>query len=221
MLRKGILLLLAVLPATVFGKGEQRLLVELSIGITSGWWVYNKGSLDGTEKTNLGWDHTRTAPFEHLNGILIYQHSKWKIGGGTCLSVLFEDEMLGSENSSRKYDKYPIADRYPLFWQFYMMTEYDIFSRKRYALSPHLKCGSFMVNTTHPEADNFGFRYFFEAGVNNEIKMKNNLFLMLMPCYKTMTIFPKEKKADKERHHISNFGVQVGLRYSLFNKNVK
>ena len=207
------ILTLLLLPLSALP--QKRLLIELSAGAGAGWWNYNKGMAeDGSG--HLGWDHTNQRAFTHVQGNLIFKIKKWNVGAGANFSFLLDNEMLAGDHALHYYDKYPIAEKNVRFTQIYVLAEYDLFSGKKFAFSPCVKLGSFLVDTTHPRADVFGFRIFAEAGISNQIVLLKNIFLTIRPYLQMMEIWGDDNAREDEKHQILNLSFALGLRYAIF-----
>ena len=210
-----LILLLILLPFIVSSKGNNEAILDISAGAGSGWWVYNKGSTNGTQKNHLGYDHTRTAGIASFEADLFYKRNRWKIGGGFEFSLLIEDEMRATEHRYFDQKEYPIAEKYVRFYKFNFLTSYDLFVGRRFTLSPQLKLGSFLIDTTHPASENFGFRMHWSFGLINQIALAKRTFLILQPFYSALTIWPKDDINKDEKHNIYSFGVLAGFRFQL------
>ena len=188
--------------------------LEIISGAEIGWWIYNKGSTEAGVKNNLGWDKARVSPFIpiEINGIVIFK--KWSIGAGFNYSMLLENEMDNHRDSRQFFAQYEIAERFVTLSSFQVLTEYRLFQSPKFSLNPGIKAGYFLINTTHPQKDNFGPKLFWEFGLTHEIIFSRIRFL-IRPNYTTMIIFPKNRLNENEIHHLYSFGVNVGMRLFL------
>ena len=215
-----LFLILLILPFITHGKSGNQALIDITAGVGSGWWVFNKGSSDGTQDSHLGYDHTRAAGITSFETNIFYKRNRFKIGAGFEYAVLLEDKMRETEHRLGRSKEYFIADRFVRFYKFNLVSEYNLFEGRRYTLSPQIRLGSFMITTTHPAAANFGFRIHWSIGVNNQLTLTENIFLLIRPFYNALTIWPKQELNQNERHHIYSFGLAAGFRFKL-NRNNK
>jgi len=187
--------------------------LELSGGIGSGWWTYDKGIAD--DGNHLGWDNSPVRAFAGVEAECVFRFNRWNVGLGSRLAFYLYDKMLAGNHSQYHQNKYKIAERNVRFIQFYVVGEYDLFSGKKFLFSPFIKAGSFLIDTTHPQADKFGFRMMFSGGVNNQFVLTDRLWLVAGPYCQVMTIWGNEKARDGEKHQIFNLNFDLGLRYVI------
>ena len=196
---------------SLFGKGNNELLFEAGAGAGSGWWVYNKGSLDGSVEGNNGWDHTAAKPSINFESSFIYKQNRFKIGANFNYVMLKATIMLRHDDF-----RYYVSDNFVKLTKAGIMLEYDIFSKTRYALAPHVAVGTFFIDTSHPEKGNFGFKLYVAIGVNNDILLKGRFWLTIRPVFNVMTIWPQQSAAKGEKHHLYSMGINLGTRIKLY-----
>ncbi len=193
---------------------QKTALFELSAGAGSGWWNYDKGEAEDNSG-HLGWDHTSTRAFINTEVDVIFKINRWAIGPGAKLVFFLDNDMLAGEHSQYNYSKYPIALRNVQFFQYYVLSEYDLYNGKKFLFSPSVKVGSFLIDTIHPRSEQMGFSIFFEAGASNQISLAKNLFLVLRPSLQMMRIWGNEDARDGEKHQLFNLNINAGLRYAI------
>ncbi len=211
-----LLLSLGCLEVVAQDRDKRRWEVEFSLGTDVGWWAYDKGSPAGNSGFNtLGQDITHSSVTVSTELDILYRIKSWKIGAGLNLAWLFEDTMIGSDDSEFQFDRYDISENAVGFVNYYGIVEWAMIRKPKYELSPHFRLGSFQIETLHPEEGNFGTRWYGEIGLNNQFYWKRLSFI-LRPKYRFQRILPKQEKAKDEKHRFYGVGVQFGLRYAIF-----
>ena len=95
-----------------------------------------------------------------------------------------------------------------------MQTEYEVVRKKNYTFSPNLKFGSFVIQSIHPDRENFGTKFYWEISLVNEISL-SRIRLVIKPEFRSMMIKPKQRMNFNEQHEIKGFGISVGVRLPL------
>lgn len=207
------MLFFLLFPLTLLGQDkDKKWAVEVSGGALIGWWTHHKGSTDGGVKNNQGWDRTRTAPTLPVALDLLYRYHRWEFGLGANYSIYLEDDMIGSRHADNFYDKFPIGDPYVHFAKFNASVAYLIINKPKYSFGPQFRLGSFLIDTRHPQQDDFGFRFYWEAGLQNTISIPW-FDIVVKPTYSAGYIFPQTSTVDHEWHELVAFGAIVGIRY--------
>jgi len=182
--------------------------LEFTSGIASGWWIYTLG-------TGAGIDRTDNVPKISFGTSVVYKPGRLGVGLGLGYSFLTDNTMEAFEDTRAQRRKYRIAENAVRFWEYYLVGEYDLFSNHKYRLTPQVRAGSFNINTTHPEKDNFGNRYLFELGVLNQIRLDKKLNFTVRPFYQVLKISIKQPSLSGEKHRIYSLGLSFGVRYRL------
>ncbi|MDX2302661.1 MAG: hypothetical protein NW226_07660 [Microscillaceae bacterium] len=203
------------LPASLFAQHEitPRLILELSSGADLGWWLYQKGSVNSF--LDQGQDYTHHSATIGIELDLLYRLGRWRLGLGMSYGGFFEDEMNGTRNSEFVVDEYLITEGAAVqFFRYNLQAEYILIQKNKFSLGPQIKYGWFEINTSHPEKENFGYRSYWEVGLQHEFKLKK-IYLFFRPKYQVSTILPKEEKQPEEKHKIYGIGLQIGLRIGI------
>ena len=189
--------------------------IGIDMGGSGGWWVYHKGSLDPSNYNDQGIDKIQFSGFINYGVSFTNKVNAFKLTGVIQQVLLFEDKMRTNLDSRLLNSRYPVSTGSVKFWMYSLETEYDWIKNKYYILSPKVGFGIFSINTLHPEKDNFGKKYFWKIGINNQVCFNN--YDLLFECnWVSRTILPKTEKFEGENHKIYSVGVQAGIRFWLF-----
>ncbi|MBX2843217.1 MAG: hypothetical protein KTR26_15715 [Flammeovirgaceae bacterium] len=193
-------------------KEKNKYILDISVSFGSGWWTYYKGIDENG--IDLGWDRADTSPIAGAEIGFLAKFGNIKPGIFFNVATYFQDEMDASNLTQINWIQYPIGDKFVNFMKFGGQLEIDILEREAFVLSPNIKLGIFLIDTIHPEKENFGSKYFFEIGIKAEKQFpKFNLYVL--PRGSFMTIHPQNVKAKGEIHKIYGYGVNMGMRLRL------
>ena len=210
---KSTIFLILLIPSLTFCQTKSnRLVLEYSTGVATGWWVYNKGTTDPGLFNTLGIDRTNHAVFFPIDFNVLYKFKKIKLGAGVNYSLFFASRMRSFEDSDNLFSRYKISDGTVKFKKLSLQTEFDFIEKGTYTLSPNVRFGIFKLDTIHPEKANFGRQTFWEFGISNEIRF-SRFGLVLRPKYNASTIQPEAANNKNEKHNLYNFGLDLGIRY--------
>ncbi|MEX0968060.1 MAG: hypothetical protein WD077_12530 [Bacteroidia bacterium] len=187
--------------------------IEVSGGMAAGWWLYNHGSSDQSLRNNLGWDETRLALFVPATASFLYRIGKFRTGIGASHTWFFIDEIRKTGDAPPKFLRDSLSRSAVKFLDIGIIAEYDLISKPGFVFGPHLAGGIFSIKTIYPGRNRFGNKFCWEIGLNAQFRIAPHLMFNLRPQYKTFIITPVESTVYHERHTISNFGANAGLRY--------
>ena len=207
-----LMVLVAILNPAFSQNKKEKLAFSFNSVFKTGWWIYHKGLSNGAVKNDMGWDRTHYQPKISFEAGLTYRFKKIISTLFVSTSFYFEREMLEHEDFVPKRREYAISDGTVSFFEYGLQLSYDLINSGKFSLSPDLGIGLFEIETSHPQRDNFGTRYFWHFGIQNKIR-KGNITWILAPQYQEMTIHPKEKVYQDEQHKIHGFGLNLGVRY--------
>lgn len=202
------LLLLINLSISGQSNTASEIQLGLSAGIASGWWIYTLGTGEGIDRT----DNVPKISFEV---VAIYKPNRLGFGGGLGYSFLTDNSMEAFEDTRAQRRKYAIADKSVRFYEYYIFTEYDVYSDSKFQLSPQLKLGSFGIDTIHPEKNNFKGKFLLELSTLCQFATSDRLIYTLRGFYQAMMISVDQPKFPGEKHRIFSLGLSFGLRYKL------
>jgi hypothetical protein len=187
--------------------------LEAGSGVESGWWLHRHGTTDLAIPNSLSWSRTHLSPILPVDLALLHEGKKFTAGAGLSATWLLDDVMVGPSHSQNGAEYIPVADIAVYYTQFFAQAEYRLTGSPsgRYRFSPSLRLGSYLISTSHPQRNSFGFRYLVEAGVSNEILLKK-VALVIRPQYMVMTLYPNPRNPG-EIHKTYSFGVDASLRW--------
>lgn len=191
---------------------KEKLAISFISGFKTGWWIYHKGLSNATGGADQGWDRTHYEPKISLEGGLTYRYKRIVSTVFVSTSFYIENEMLEHEDFFPARKKYAISNGSVTFLEYGLAVGYDLINSRRFKLSPDLGLGFFEIETSHPQKDNFGNRYFWHLGIQSKIR-KGDITWILAPQYQEMTIKPRAEIHKNEKHKIHSFGLNFGLRY--------
>ncbi|MDN5211077.1 hypothetical protein QQ020_03420 [Fulvivirgaceae bacterium BMA12] len=191
---------------------KEQLAITVTTGFKTGWWIYHRGSSNGSSRNDLGWDRSHYQPKLSLGTGFSYRYSKITTTIFLQAAIFIEDNMLEHEDFKRSRKKYIISDGVVSFLEYGMEVGYDLIAGRNFSLSPTVGAGFFEIGSKHPEKENFGSRHFWHVGIQNQVR-KGKFTWVLTPEYQEMTILPKEERNNREKHKIHSLGLNLGLRY--------
>ncbi len=218
-----ILWLLISLLLTFSTNAQQKatsVALEINSGAQIGWWLYDRGSTATGIHNTEGFDNSHLSFFLPLEVNVLTKVKSFRVGvGGTYYA--FFDKSMRRQYYDRPIDyKYQLSEGHVDFFGVHLLGEWVLFQNRNWAIVPHLKFGTFWVNSLHPDQAGFGLKTNIEIGLNQEIKV-NKTTLVLRPLYRSGTIQPKQKNSKNHKHHIYAFGVMMGARINLTNSTKK
>ena len=202
----------AIFHSSFSQEKKEKLAVSFISGFKTGWWIYHKGLSGSNGGDDMGWDRTHYEPKISFEGGVTYRYKKIISTVFVGASFYIENEMLEHEDFFPDRKKYAISEGAVDFLEYGLEVGYDLISGPKFQLSPNVGLGFFEIETSHPQKENFGSRYFWHLGVQSKIR-KGNITWILAPQYQEMTIRPKEEIHKNEKHKIHSFGLNFGLRY--------
>lgn len=201
-------------PTVQAQKLKKKFAIEVSSGTDLGWWIYDTGIPQQSNTNDWGRDYTHHSLALGLGLDLLCRFDKFTLGAGVQTSWLFEDDMIGAQDSEFEFDRVDIAEQAVNFTFYSLQASYTLIESKKYSFSPAFRYGIFQIDTVHPERDNFGAKTFLEIGFDNAVRL-SNIELIARPRYRVMKIKPETEKNPGEKHRIYNIGLQLGLRFWL------
>ena len=189
--------------------------IDISSGISSGWWLYNRGSTNPDILNDQGWDRTSNSPFWHNSISLLYRFQQLSLGVTLQYDLFLEDKMRAFDDRDAVYARYPIAENAVPFRKYGLQLEFTLLQKRRYTLSPMLQFGSFQLETDHPQSENFSGELFWVIGLTNEISWRQLSFI-IRPRFSSFHMNHKETVLRNEGHQIYNFGLALGIRWWPF-----
>ena len=208
-------LLLAGTSAIYAQTVEKGLAVEISSGVGSGWWLYNRGSTHPAILNDQGWDRTSHSPFWNSSISLIYRFQKISAGLHVQYDLFLEDKMRAFDDRDAVYSRYKIADNAVPLVRYGMQFEVMLLKKRRYSLSPAFSIGAFTIDTRHPQAELFNDHRYLEFSLSNEIYSRR-FSLIVKPQFKVFSMTHRAPVFFNERHELYNFGAVIGFRWWVF-----
>ena len=196
---------------------EPKFHLQLLSGTEAGWWVYNKGSTDTLPQIHRGYDRTHFAfmlPIE-LGMVLTYPQLEW--GLSFTFLTLYDDELISSAHSWRKYRIYPLTtDEHQVrLFQWGLSGSYIWIDRPRYEFQAGIKLGGFHLIEVLEVDSPFGLKWFQEILLTQKVRINRHFDLMLVPKVARMRIQVRNSPYAGERHDIYRIGFHLGLRMKL------
>lgn len=193
---------------------KQHFYPEISIGLASCWWAYQKGE-DSLSKEVLAWDRTHNTVLFEIDFGLFYQFNRFKTGIVLNRGIFDAQIMRAAENSFVSRKLYLVSEKNIKFLKWAWQIEYDLMKSNKFSLSPNIRYGFFNIETIHPEKENFGEKYFWDLGLSAQYQFKR-IRISTRIKRSVSTIVPIHGR-PKELHKIYNIGYQFALKYYFIN----
>jgi hypothetical protein len=188
--------------------------IQCQTGSHIGWWTYYKGTTAAGEF--LGNDHTRTVPTIVAELEINHVFKKYKLGFNTTYAWFMEYEMRAAKDAYLRNNEYRISNGNTMqYWQAGVSLGYVIINNSKWQHTAGLRLGSFKLASSHPQSDNFGFRYFYQPYISLS-KKKNRFIYGIDVRYNQMNILPIKPINKGEHHTIIGFGATISLAYAIF-----
>ncbi|MEM7101651.1 MAG: hypothetical protein AAF502_00890 [Bacteroidota bacterium] len=185
--------------------------IDVSISPEAGRWIYNRGQdEDGVFR---GFDRSFLSFLVAYEVGLNYRINRIRTGIRFTYRMLIEDQLIRSQQTRFNSERYQVTDANAVkLPTIFVDLGYDLVRYPNFSLVPMVSFGYFNHNSTHPEKENFGFRFAWSAGFINEFHRKRFSYF-LHPHYTSYVIYPKEQLYPGELNQIYSLGFKFGVRW--------
>jgi len=191
--------------------------VSAKSGISMGRWVYDKGLSELDGGFHQGYDRSHLAVYIPLGVEVTYQWKKWGVGVAANLGWLSDDELISSTSKPLVPREYFLTDGSAIsFTTLNLMLGRTLIDLPRYKLQARMYFGTFQSQQDHPRKDFFGRHYLLDFGLDNEISLNKQWFILLRPIFKRKFIGTRNSPFPGESHEIITFGLDYGFGVYLF-----
>lgn len=178
-----------------------------------GWWIYDRGYNDSLPGWHEGFDRTHLAVIFPAEFELSFRGNNWFVETGTGIRSLRDNVMITPEDKRSDRERYRISPGQAVSIQmFYLRGGYNVFGSPGYSFTPALTLGTFTINTTHPNKDQFRHKLYYEAGIMNQFHIHKRFDLLIFPRYSNMIITTQPDAPEGSGHNIHSIGINMGFR---------
>lgn len=189
--------------------------LEILADAAPGWWIYDKGINE--QGSHEGYDQTHLAPFVSLGAKINFHLNSWQLGLLVQHSALFSDEMRQSDHSYNVYSKYPIASEIGAahFTTLAGNLAHVLVTKQNFRTGAELALGPIWVNSAHPLEEDFGNKWYAQAGLFMHWRLKGPLWFTSGIHYHAWRIKSEVSDAREAMHRLHALGLQAGLRLEM------
>lgn len=187
--------------------------IEVSEGVSVGWWIYDKGFADTLPDWHQGYDRTHLSAMFQTDLTFDYRSKKFFASVGGRFSSLQDNIMISSADRRRTGTRYRITTGNAVhFFSLFLTGGYNLSTKNTFSFTPTLSVGTFFLNTTHPQKSFFQYRYFYDIGVRHTFHLSENWDFSIFPHYSQMVITTTPAADSGSGHHIYTLGVNLAFR---------
>jgi hypothetical protein len=128
--------------------------------------------------------------------------------------LFYENIMLEFEDSQNVSRQFTISDGFLPIHRYALLLDFELIGPPGYSLSPRFIAGGFLLETSHPDKDNFAKKRFWEIRIQN-IVHRENWAMVFSPFYTRFLFDQKQQDAQNTRHFIHTLGLQIGWKWNV------
>jgi hypothetical protein len=191
--------------------------ISFQSGLSMGRWIYDKGMSEPRGGYHQGYDRTHLAVYVPLGLQLTYNWKGWSLGTAASISWLSDDELIASNSKPLVPREYFITDGSSIaFRNLSLVLERTLLDYPRYKLRAAIYLGTFRSQQDHPRERFFGRHYLLDLGLDNQIYVGRDWFILVRPAFKRKHISTVDSIFPGESHEIITFGIDYGFGVNIF-----